>query len=661
MGIAADIVLIVVAGLAGGLIAHRLGQPLLVGYILAGVLVGPHTAGPTVGEIHNIELLAEIGVALLLFALGLEVSFRDLAAVKRIALIGGPLQIALTALLGFGIGRSVLGWEVTHAIWFGAMIALSSTMVVLKTLMAQGVSGTLASRVMIGMLIVQDLAVAPMLIVLPKLNDLENALPDLLWAGAQAALFLVVMIFAGTRVIPWMLTRIARWRSRELFLISVMALGIGVGYGTYLFGLSFAFGAFVAGMVMSESELSHQALADITPLRDVFGLLFFASAGMLFDPTFLLEHPAEVGLTVTLVVAGKAAIFGLLARAFGYGNRAPFVIGLGLSQIGEFAFVLARTGVSSGSIPADVYALTLTVTLASMITTPQLTGLAEPLYRVWRRFKPQDKPLMTHNLPAEDLEGHVIVAGYGRTGRAAVGVLRRVGVPFVVVDYDLDAIGDCVANGVPAVWGDGTRPEIQDAAGVERAKLLFLTIPDAQTCMLVVRQARELHPSIEVVARALYSDHLRELHDVGVEEIIQPELEAGLAMVRAALLRYQVPAEDIRAFSEAVRREMYGPMEGGEMPPDCVRLLDEMRRLSDAVEVEWVRIPEGSAAAGSTIGDLRLRTTTGAFVVALTHDGHTRANPGPEVELHGGDNAALLGSVEQRSAAVRVLKDLSPV
>jgi CPA2 family monovalent cation:H+ antiporter-2 len=656
VGIAADIVLIVVAGFFGGLLAHRLGQPLLVGYILAGVLIGPHTAGPTVVAIHDVELLAEIGVALLLFALGLEVSFRDLAAVRRIALIGGPLQIALTALLGYGIGRGVLGWQTTHAIWFGAMISLSSTMVVLKTLMAQGVSGTLASRVMIGMLIVQDLAVAPMLIVLPKLNDLENALPELALAGAEAAIFLVAMIFVGTRLIPWMLERIARWRARELFLISVVALGVGVGYGTYLFGLSFAFGAFVAGMAMSESELSHQALADIGPLRDVFGLLFFASAGMLFDPLFLFDNAVEVGLTVALVLVGKGLIFGLLARAFGYGNRAPFVIGLGMAQIGEFAFVLARTGVSTGSIPGDVYALTLTATLTTMIATPPLSRLAEPLYRLWRRFVPQDQPLTTYNLPEDGLADHVLVAGYGRTGRAAVQVLRRVGVPFVVVDYDLDAIGDCRDAGVPSIWGDSTREEILVAAGAGRSRLLFLTIPDAQTCGMVVRKAREIQPNIEIVARALYADHLRELHALGVGEVIQPELEAGLAMVRVALMRYSVPADDIRDFSEAVRTEMYAPMAGEAMPADCVRLLEDMRRLAGVVEIEWIRIPEDSPAAGHTIGELRLRSATGASVVALARNGKSEANPGPETELRAGDVAAVLGSAEQRGAAGKLLK-----
>ena len=260
VGIAADIALILVAGLVGGLVAHRLGQPVLLGYIAAGVLVGPNSIGPKVIEIHDIELLAEIGVALLLFALGLEVSFRDLKPVRGIAVLGGTIQILLTIAFGYTLGRGFLGLEHQASIWFGAILSLSSTMVVLKTLMAKGVLNTLASRVMIGILIVQDLAVVPLLILLPKLGDVQGSLPELALAALQAALFLAAMILVGTKLMPALLRTIARWRSRELFLVAVVTLGVGIGYGTFLFGLSFAFGAFVAGIVLSESEFSHQAL-----------------------------------------------------------------------------------------------------------------------------------------------------------------------------------------------------------------------------------------------------------------------------------------------------------------------------------------------------------------------------------------------------------------
>jgi CPA2 family monovalent cation:H+ antiporter-2 len=263
MGIAGDITIIVIAALVGGLIAQRLKQPLILGYLLAGVAVGPYTGGVTVSDVHNIEKLAEIGVALLLFALGLEFSLRELKPVRHIALFGTPIQIALTMAYGFGIGRW-LGWEWIPSLWFGALISLSSTMIILKTLENQGMIGTLSSRVMIGVLIVQDLTIMPMLIILPQLNTLDAGLTVLAFAALKAAIFLILMYFVGARIIPWIMKSVASWNSRELFLVAATAMGLGIGYITYLFGLSFAFGAFVAGILLSESDYGYQALSDTT-------------------------------------------------------------------------------------------------------------------------------------------------------------------------------------------------------------------------------------------------------------------------------------------------------------------------------------------------------------------------------------------------------------
>ncbi|MCB1151267.1 cation:proton antiporter, partial [bacterium] len=276
MGIAADIAVIVFAGFVGGVVAQRLRQPLILGYIAAGVVLGPLTGGRLVSDPHDVELLAEIGVALLLFALGIEFSLKELRPVRAVALAGTSIQLLLTIGAAAGVGL-LLGWPWTDAVWFGACVSLSSTMVILKTLQSQGRLGTLSSRVMIGMLLVQDLAVVPLLILLPKLTDLQAGLPDLGWALVRAALFLAVMIVAGTRVLPALLRRVSLWNSRELFVLTVTGLALGIGYLTHKVGLSFALGSFVAGIVISESDHAHQALSDVIPLRDVFGLLFFAS------------------------------------------------------------------------------------------------------------------------------------------------------------------------------------------------------------------------------------------------------------------------------------------------------------------------------------------------------------------------------------------------
>ena len=462
MGIAADIVIIVVAALCGALIAQKLRQPLILGYIAAGIAIGPYTGGVTVTDLHQIELLAEIGVALLLFALGLEFSLSELKPVRRIALIGTPIQILLTIGYGYGIGQ-LFGWEPIPSIWFGALIALSSTMITLKTLMNQGWMGTLSSRVMIGMLMVQDLAVVPLMIILPQLSDPAAGLPLIGAALLKSAGFLLLMFLLGTRLLPWLLSTVARWNSRELFILTITALGLGVGYATYLFGLSFAFGAFIAGMVLSESDYGHQALSDIIPLRDVFGLLFFTSVGMLLDLGFLLNHWTEVLLLLLLVAAGKSAIFSTLTWLSGYRNIVPLAVGLGLFQIGEFSFVLARVGLAAGAIDSAMYSLVLATSVISMAATPFVSALAAPLYRLKRHLF-QHEPLQTMHLPSEGLRNHVIIAGGGRVGQHIAQVLTQLAVPFVVIEINHQRLTECKAARYPVIYGDMTQPVVLEAA-----------------------------------------------------------------------------------------------------------------------------------------------------------------------------------------------------
>ena len=397
MGITADIAIIIVAALIGGLVAQLIRQPLIIGYILAGVLVGPYTGWNPISEIHNIELLAEIGVALLLFALGLEFSFKKLKPVRFIALVGTPIQITLTILYGIAIGRW-FNMSRNDSIWLGSLISLSSTMVLLKTMMNQGRIGTLSSKVMVGMLIVQDLAVVPMMIILPELGGQDSNLPVLGFAALKAAAFLIIMVLLGTRLLPRLLYYIARWNSRELFLLAITAIGLGVGYATYLVGLSFAFGAFIAGMVLSESDYGHQALSDIIPLRDLFGLLFFVSVGMLLDPVFLYSNLKEVLGLVMLIIIGKGLLFAGISRLFGYRNVIPLAIGLGLFQVGEFSFVLARVGLSTNSIDMELYSLVLSATILTMILTPFISGFTAPIYSsIKKRLKKE--PILTINIP----------------------------------------------------------------------------------------------------------------------------------------------------------------------------------------------------------------------------------------------------------------------
>ncbi|MCE7939331.1 MAG: portal protein [Chloroflexi bacterium CFX6] len=566
MGIAADIAVIVVAGLAGGLVAQRLRQPLILGYILAGVLVGPYTGGITVTGVHDIELLAEIGVALLLFALGLEFSLRELQPVRRIALVGTPIQVALTIAYGFAVAR-VLGWDPVAAVWFGALIALSSTMVVLKTLGHLGLMGTLAGHVMIGMLIAQDLVFVPLMILLPEVADLGQGAGTLVAAVLRAVAFLAAMIVGGTRILPALMARIARWNSRELFLIATVAIGLGVAYATYLSGLSFAFGAFVAGMVLGESPYSHQALGDIIPLRDLFGLLFFASVGMLLDPGFVAANLATVAVLVAVVAAGKAVIIAVLGRLFGYRGAVPLMLGLGLFQVGELSFVLARVGLHEGAVGPDAYALVLATAVITMAVTPLALRAAGPLHAWVRRHHPAEPPAVI-NVDRAALSGHVIIAGGGRVGQQIARALQSVGAPFVIVELDHRRLEACTAIGLPTVYGDVQAEPVIEAAGIQRARLLVSTVPVPQVAARLVVDARRHNPGLRVIARATSIAEMHDLEDLGADHVVQPELEGGVAMAREALAALDRPAEQ------------------AERPVDAV--LDAVRdALSDEEESDW--------------------------------------------------------------------------
>jgi CPA2 family monovalent cation:H+ antiporter-2 len=561
MGIAADIALIVVAAFLGGAVAQRLGQPLIVGYILAGIMVGPYTAGPTVVKIHEIELLAEIGVALLLFALGLEFNFRKLVRVKWIAFLGTPLQILVCMGCGWGIGQ-FLGWSDIASLWLGAIVALSSTMVLLKTLAAQGELGSISSRIMISMLIVQDLAFVPIMLVLTELNQPDGGVSALIGAIVRAGIFLVVMVVVGTRLMPAILHRISQWGSRELFLVAITALGLGVGYATYLAGLSFVFGAFVAGMVLSESEYSHQALSDIVPLRDIFSMIFFVSVGMLLDPRYVWQYGAVIAGLVVVIMLLKAAVFVAITRLFGYRDGIPVAVGIGLLQVGEFAFVLSRVARSQQVIDADQDNLILAVALVTMLLTPLVMRLRQPINAWLMRRKPvlPLPPVQSQVASAAERHQHAVIIGYGRVGQYTAHMLHQRGIPYVVIELDQYRIDELKQLQVPVIYGDAASAEVLHAAGVAQARLVLIAVGSAYDVESIARLVRQLAPQVPIVARAAHIKQIPVLQELQITEIVQPEFEAGLEMMRQTLLHFGVSMAEITQLSDDVRAVAYAPI-----------------------------------------------------------------------------------------------------
>ena len=555
MELIGDLTLVLTAALVGGVAAHRAGQPLIVGYIVAGVVVGPFTGGVTVRHVEGIEQLAELGVALLLFSLGLEVSFRELAPVRAVALAGGTLQTVVTIAFGAALAGA-LGWAWRPGLWFGALIALSSTMIALKTLQAQDRVGTLSSRVMLGMLVVQDLAVVPLMILLPELSRPTGGALRVVVATGRAFALLALTVLVATRVVPRLLALVARWNSRELFLLATTAVALGVGYAAYAFGLSLALGAFIAGLVVNESEYAHQALSDVVPLRDVFGMLFFVSVGMLLDPGVAWRHIGTVAVVIVAVIAGKASIFAAIVRAFGYRRVVPLAVGLTLFQVGEFAFVLARVGLADGAISDEMYAVVLNTTVATMALTPIVSSATPRLY-AWVRQPQPELGVEVANLPQGGLGDHVVIAGGGRVGRSIAETLTALGLPSVLIELDDRRAERARGAGLAVIQGDAGHAAVLDAAQLARARTMLVTVPAYTDARAIAEAARRLHPGVPIIARAEGLEAVRELYALGIEEVTSPELEAAVEMTREALVRLAVPADEIQRATAAMRRQRY--------------------------------------------------------------------------------------------------------
>ncbi len=642
MGIAADLAIIIVAAFIGGSAARLLRQPLIIGFILAGVIVGPYTGLIEVSEVHNIELLAEVGVALLLFALGLEFSLKELNPVRNIALFGTPIQIVLTTLYGAAIGRLLdLDWN--SSIWLGALVSISSTMVILRTLMSQGRMGTLSSRVMIGMLIVQDLAVIPMMIMLPQLANLEAGISMIGIAALKGFIFLGVMLFVGTKILPLLLSRIAKWNTRELFLIAITAIGLGVGYASYLVGLSFAFGAFIAGIVLSESDYGHQALSDIVPLRDIFGLLFFVSVGMLLDPSFFVSNIQTILILVILVMIGKALIFGGVSILFGYKNVIPFALGLGLFQVGEFSFVLARLGLSTGSIDTELYSLILNTAVISMVLTPLISGLTAPVYS-FCKGKYKGEQMQTINLPRTGLHNHIVIAGYGRVGKHISRILKLLKLDFVIVEFNYNRVLDAKKADMPVIFGNVREEIVLDAAKIDKARLLIITIPSILITQSVVSSVKNVNPGLHIVARAEEIMNIKTLHDMGVYEVVQPHFEAGLEMTRQALLHLNVPASEIIKYEDAVRRDLYEPL---YRINEEYKEMTDLKKATNLLDLNWFDLKSESPLIGKSIRKMDIRKKTGVSVVGIINDSKINTNPDSSYRFRAGDTLAVMGSHDQ--------------
>ena len=524
-----------------GALAQRLKLSPLVGYLVAGIVAGPFTPG-FVGDMELAPQLAEIGVILLMFGVGLHFSWRDLMAVKAIALPGAVVQITVATVLGWGLARW-LGWSHGAGLVFGLSLSCASTVVLLRALEDRRLLDTRRGHIAVGWLIVEDLVCVLALVLMPALAGILDGDAagggGSMWSALfkpflKVGAFMAVMLIVGRRVIPWILERVAGSGSRELFTLCVLAIALGVAFGSAaLFDVSFALGAFFAGMLLNESEFSHQAANETLPLRDAFAVLFFVSVGMLFDPMILFEHPTEVLATYLIIVVGKSAAAYGIVRAFGKPSGTALLISTSLAQIGEFSFILAGLGLALGILPQEGQDLVLAGALLSIITNPLLFAWLD---RREKRSAEPDPLQYTADPPVpDDLRDHVILVGFGRVGSELGRLLKERGVPLVVVDGEDHLIDRARAAGVPAIRGNAVNERVLAEARAETAHTAMLAIPNTLEAGEIIAKLREINPALTIVARAHSDGELRHLLEHGADAAVMAERELAHSLAEMVM------------------------------------------------------------------------------------------------------------------------------
>ena len=658
-GVLANLLVIFTVSIAVVFVFHQFRFPSIAGFLVAGALIGPNGLN-LISDIGTVQVLAEIGVVLLLFTIGIEFSLVQLVSLPRLMFLAAPIQVGGVLLIAW-FGAMLVGLSWQQGMFWGFLFSLSSTAIVLKTLAERGDSDSIHGRATIGILIFQDLAVVPMMLLTPILaSQSEGGGLAILLTLGKSVFVVVLVIAAAWYLVPKLLEHIVRSRSRELFLLTIIVLCLGIAWLTSLGGLSLALGAFIAGLVISESEYSHQAMAEVLPFRDSFNSLFFVSIGILMDWRVLFEHPLPVaGLLVTILlvkfVAGAGAV--LLAEV---PPRSAIMVGIALAQVGEFSFLLAQQGQESGFLRGDPYQVFLAVSVLSMIVTPFLMRWSPYLARrveAWQRLR--------HWLPSRTtahvlrtagkqirMKDHVIIVGYGLNGRNLARVLSDTEIPYLALDLDGDTVSREAKHGVPVYYGDATNPNVLRHMKIEDAKVLVVALSDPFITRRTVQVAKGLNPKLHVVVRTRYLRELEELHQLGADDVVPEEFETSIEIFALVLRTYKLPQEFVVQKAEQVRREGYALLRRSELP----ELAHHLRggTLTDA-EVETCRIDEDSPAQGKTLAEISLRPRTGASVIAWTRSGVTQSNPSEKTRLMTGDIVVLLGSRAQIRQAMGLL------
>jgi CPA2 family monovalent cation:H+ antiporter-2 len=657
--ILSNLLVIFTVSIAVVFVFHQFRLPSIAGFLVAGALIGPHGFN-LISDSSAVQALAEIGVVLLLFTIGIEFSLVQLTSLRRLLFIAAPIQVGgVVAITWAGAMLAGVPWQ--QGIFWGFLLSLSSTAIVLKALAANGDSESLHGRATIGILVFQDLAVVAMILLTPILaSPSEGAAFSILLTLGKAVIVVGLIVAGAWYLVPKLLEHIVRSRSRELFLLTIIVLCLGIAWLTSLGGLSLALGAFIAGLIISESEFSHQAMAEVLPFRDSFNSLFFVSIGILMDWRILLQYPVIVTglLAAILVIKFVAGAGAVLAVAIP--PRSAVMAGVALAQVGEFSFILAQVGQENKLLTGTPYQIFLAVSVCSMIITPFLMQwsphLARRIEAMQRLHHWLPERTTAHVLETEGrhlrIKDHVVIVGYGLNGRNLARVLSETEVPYIALDLDGDTVQRETKHGLPLYYGDATNPTVLRHVKIESARVLVVAISDPFMARRTVQIARGLNPKLHIVVRTRYLRELEELHQLGADDVVPEEFETSIEIFALVLRTYNMPQEFVMRKAEQVRREGYALLRRSDLP----ELAHHLRggTLSD-VEVETCRIEEGSPAAGKLLSQLALRPRTGASIIAWTRAGVTESNPPDKTKLLPGDIVVLLGARDQIRRAMELI------
>jgi CPA2 family monovalent cation:H+ antiporter-2 len=631
-----DIVIILLVSLPIIFFFKKINIPSILGFLAAGMIIGPY-GFKLISDLQNIEVMAEIGVILLLFTIGLEVSLSKLLKMRRSIFYAGGFQIILTIILTAGIFY-LFKIPFNKALFYGMLVSLSSTAIVLKILQDRGELETPYGRISLVILLLQDVAVVPMLILLPVLGGssditITRVILQLLYASGAVVLIVVLAKF----LMPKILFQLARLRIREAFTVGTILLLLGTAYLTNLIGLSFAIGAFIAGLILSESDFSHQITAEILPLKDVFNSIFFVSIGLLLNINFVYNHFVILaGLTIGIIIL-KTLVIVILIKALKYPLRIAIIAGLTLSQIGEFSFVLSQSGLSLNLMGKDFYNAFLASSIFTMLLTPFLMKLAPALgYGIG----------LIDGVQKEDSNGlkltdHVIIAGFGLNGRNLARVLKETGIQYIVVEMNPEVVKEEKSKGEKIIYGDITREEILEIAGIKKASIIVFAISDRVASRIGLDQAKKINPGIYAVVRTRYSNEIDDLITLGADEVIPEEFETSLQIFSKVLEKYHIPLNVIMKQVSLLRGESYSMMRKGE---EGINSLVNLNELLAAGLTETYYVDDNNIHHGKTMKELNLRAVTGVTIVAIVRGEKTITNPPSDERILGKDTLVITGT-----------------